>query len=145
MSFKILVTGYPGTGKTSLSYRIKSKLKSKHINVEYFNEDIIAKENFLWVKGVNEEIEVWKKLIHETTANVIIIDTIRYDILEPVIKPDYVVFLNYKTTLTEYILQLGYHGEISVPKKYNIVVNNISDVKNVCNYIVHKILKKYEI
>ena len=145
MSFKILVSGYPGTGKTSLSRNLQKKLSKLDYTTEYFNEDIIYRENYLWVKSYEEEIQTWHKLVQKSKADIIIVDTIRFDFISNIVQANYIVLLNYLTDLTTNILSKEYHGTISVPKNYNWSVNNLNELKAADQLILNDIIKNYEI
>ena len=145
MSFKILVSGYPGTGKTSLSRNLQKKLSKLDYTTEYFNEDIIYRENYLWVKSYEEEIQTWHQLVQKSKADIIIVDTIRFDFISNIVQANYIVLLNYLTDLTTNILSKEYHGTISVPKNYNWSVNNLNELKAADQLILNDIIKNYEI
>jgi tRNA uridine 5-carbamoylmethylation protein Kti12 len=145
MSFKILVSGYPGTGKTSLSRNLQNKLSKLDYTTEYFNEDIIYRENYLWVKSYEEEIQTWHQLVQKSKADIIIVDTIRFDFISNIVQANYIVLLNYLTDLTTNILSKEYHGTISVPKNYNWSVNNLNELKAADQLILNDIIKNYEI
>ena len=145
MSFKILVSGYPGTGKTSLSRNLQKKLSKLDYTTEYFNEDIIYRENYLWVKSYEEEIQTWHQLVQKSKADIIIVDTIRFDFISNIVQANYIVLLNYLTDLTTNILSKEYHGTSSVPKNYNWSVNNLNELKAADQLILNDIIKNYEI
>ena len=132
---KILIMGLPGSGKTTLAKKLKTKL-----NADWLNADKIRKKYNDWdfsKKGVLKQARRMRSLANKSKKKIVIADFIcPYNEGRKIFKADYLIWMN---TVKKGRLST-FNKSFQKPKKYDMKITK----KNALKYsiIVFKKFKK---
>ena len=134
---KILIMGLPGSGKTTLAKKLKTKL-----NADWLNADKIRKKYNDWdfsKKGVLKQARRMRSLANKSKKKIVIADFIcPYNEGRKIFKADYLIWMNNvkKGRLSTF------NKSFQKPKKYDMKISK----KNALKYspiILKKLKKKF--
>ncbi len=130
---KILIIGLPGSGKTTLAFELKKKLKAS-----WLNADKVRKKFNDWDfsrKGVLRQAKRMKSLAKKSKKSFIIADFIcPYEEGRKIFKPDYLIWMN---TIKRGRLST-FNKTFEKPKKFDFKINK-KNAKFYSKIIIKKI------
>ena len=130
---KILIIGLPGSGKTTLAFELKKKLKAS-----WLNADKVRKKFNDWDfsrKGVLRQAKRIKSLAKKSKKSFVIADFIcPYEEGRKIFKPDYLIWMN---TIKRGRLST-FNKTFEKPKKFDFKINK-KNAKFYSKIIIKKI------
>ena len=130
---KILIIGLPGSGKTTLAFELKKKLKAS-----WLNADKVRKKFNDWDfsrKGVLRQAKRMKSLAKKSKKSFVIADFIcPYEEGRKIFKPDYLIWMN---TIKRGRLST-FNKTFEKPKKFDFKINK-KNAKFYSKIIIKKI------
>ena len=130
---KILIIGLPGSGKTTLAFELKKKLKAS-----WLNADKVRKKFNDWDfsrKGVLRQAKRMKSLAKKSKKSFVIADFIcPYEKGRKIFKPDYLIWMN---TIKRGRLST-FNKTFEKPKKFDFKINK-KNAKFYSKIIIKKI------